>query len=250
MLFKYLIFLDVACPQVIMENLPTELERQWHDLLSDPKGPRHYCNSRMPLFSSPPDQAFNDILRLVVNNSLLELKVCQSERSVFNHLVTRQGDLLIGIVLRWPRSARIDVVVAGTQISHIELNRNEPRLLLGEDNILPLLRIEFWQTRIKSSDPTTFDFIYGSLNGDARKELATKPWSVEFHQGTKWFNTDGAYVSVTSEAQHKNIIRCVPLWKQDMARQIQRTEVFEEELIAKTWHPTRFQKWCLDRTEG
>jgi len=29
----------------------------------------------------------------------------------------------------------------------------------------------------------------------------------------------------------------------------QRTEILREELMAATWHPDRFTKWCLDTTD-
>lgn len=161
-----------------------------------------------------------------------------------NLIVNNRGrDLLVGLVS--PSSCSVSLEVGGRHICRLELHRDEPSLVLGGNNFLPILPSHM--ICLKSTKPVTLDIIYAYL-GEPNGLL--DEWSLEF--GTdSWLHVSSGHVRVDNGGPRFEAVRCLPdrPWTREMERQKDRTSVFEEELVAVTWHPSRFQAWCLDMTE-
>lgn len=242
----------------IMHKVYKELREQWRDLLDDPRGPSHFCDSRfnatIHFDLGYADSPCKGLLRLVTNKSLLELDVIR-QLNVVNHEVPRHGDCLVGVVLRGPReTASVDLEVGGDRVCTLDLHTDEPCLVLGSDNILPLICIQYHTVRLRTDEPVVLDLIYAYLDSCPRKTLAINSWSLNFDEGSSWLqiaNGMGFLEEVNTIQTRHLVLPCLSSysWKHSMARQKKRTETFEEELITRAWHPKRFQEWCMDLTD-
>lgn len=235
-----------------METVWRELENQWGELVDDPKGPRHYCDSRMTSseFLKNYQESFcKAIVRLIVNKSILEMDI-EKQEDIQVHDVYRRGDIFVGVVLRAPyESATVTLEIGPQRICTLDLCRDEPCLVL-ENNVLPMLPVQFQAVRIKSPTPVTLDLVHGFLQGDERKRLGRGQWSLPFGSKDSWLHLESGCAYVDNRGPRFTVLPRLPLhWRKELERQKARTAIYEEELVAAAWHPARFQEWCLDMTE-
>lgn len=232
--------MSLHCAQ--MQDLLEELRKQWCELIDDPKGPHHYCDSRG-------DKC--PIVRVVHNKSLIEMEVV-TVQDVSDHLVPRLGDLLVGVILRGPLSCvTVHLEIGGSIISSLELTRDEPQQILGGENFVPLLLLPYHNVIIRSPEPVTLDIVYAQVEWHVRHFMFLNPWSLQF--GERFLRVSGGMGSASEDPCSHTVIPSMsfpPPWKMAMARQQERTKVFEEELVMIAWHPSRFREWCLDLTEA
>lgn len=232
----------------MMDDVYRELEKQWSNLIHDPAGPRHYCESRMNETMPHNIRRYKHMgmVRLVTNKSRLEMEVIESPEST-NHFIPRFGDVLVGVVLHGSVSrATVHLEVGRQRVCTLNLLRDEPHMVLGGVNFIPIVALPYHQLVFSCSEPVTLDLIYGYLLVDSRTNLVLNSWSIEFSDG--WLNVASGMGHLGTEPLHKVLPR-LPVtepWKAQMARQHERTRMFEEELVKVTWHPVRFQQWCLD----
>lgn len=239
--------------RLALEELHRELTSQWRQLVDDPQGPRHYCESR--LSSIHGSYGTHSIVRLATNHSILEMDVMPH---VDAEEVGRWGDLLVGVVLRGPerpsvRTCTVDVKVNGKTVCALDLYTDKPRLVLGGQNVLPLICLPYHTVRLVSRGDETveLDLIYGNLRNKERRDLATNHWSLQV-DGRSWLHVEGGLGRVDTHGPRHPVLPPIPddePWMIGLERQKDRLRVYEEELVAATWHPSRFQEWCLDMTE-
>lgn len=232
-----------------MEKLHRELESQWRQLVDDSQGPRHYCDSRVDhsRVSTTTYQSYGpagqSIIRLACNRSILEMAVV--EHTTGEMSVNRAGDLLVGAVLRGPHTTTtIALQIGGETICELDLYKDEPRLVLHGTNVIPLLCLPYQTIHIKTRGQV--DLISGHLDNNTRVELARASWSLEL-DARSWLNIHGGCSCVTSDRRF-TLLHNLPdhSWAHGLERQKARTSVFEEELVAAAWHPSRFLAWCVD----
>jgi hypothetical protein len=238
-----------------MRDAMHTLETQWDELVHDPQGPRHYCDSRFDATKHRNlDYHVKDmrpILRLLTNNSMVEMDVVDGTLVRGQYEVPRCADILVGVILRGPEArADLDLEIMARCVCRLTLFQDEPTLVLGGDNVLPLLGMCFSSVRLRSEEAVTLDLIYAYLDSPVRNELVCDSLSLEFNGGQSWLHIDRGMAYVHPQPRYRKIelLRSYS-WRQDMERQRQRTKRYEEELVRVAWHPSRFQEWCLDMTE-
>jgi hypothetical protein len=239
-----------------MDKVYQEIQEQWHGLVDDPHGPAHFLDSRFDAIKHH-DVPYHlhcakALIRMCTNNSLVELQIDATHVDL-KHNVTRSGDVLVGLILRGPvLKASVDLKVGMRPICRLDVDKDEPCLVLGGDNVLPLVAVPYQATELHTTGPIALDLIYAYIACRERHELATHSWSIEFNNGTSWLHTTCGMALLEPHGPRYHVLpRIAPAqsWRQGLERQKERTRVWEEELIAATWHPSRFQDWCWDTTE-
>ena len=102
--------------------------------------------------------------------------------------------------------------------------------------------------------PWDWDIISGNPNitMEIIENNPDKPWNWGFYGISDNPNITMDFIEkhIDKNLDWEKIARCS--FKKDYENELQKLKNFnniEEELIQKTWHPRRFQKWCLDENE-
>lgn len=243
-----------------MQEVSQEIQRQWSELVSSGDC-RRYCDARVNparlstnKYASQSDHT-QTMMRLISNQSILEIGVRQVTLCEGDHTpVARSYDLLLGVVLRGlQRTATVLFDIECRPVSQVDLCVEEPRFALHGTNVIPLVCMPFQAVHVGlRGEPATVDLIYASLDNIQRKALARGSWS--FCLGNDvWLHVDNGFATIDecNEGPRFTAVAslCDHSWKHALERQKARTKIFEEELVAKAWHPSRFMKWCLDMTD-
>lgn len=215
-----------------------DLEIEWFKLLNEGID-QYFLQKNGELDTTTFLESGKAILRLAQYNSDFELYV----EDLDNTCLLSRHCIAIGVIS--DINTTIDVIIDSITITTLNLQKDIPQLIVMNKSILPLLALVYVQRRIIKHNPEAhIKVIYAQLNNPIRTHIARTSWRLE----DTCFYIHGGVINTKALSNYKYEIlpSIIEPWRRLLKKKIEWIKIIEEELIEKTWHPSRFFDWCLD----
>jgi hypothetical protein len=215
-----------------------DLEIEWFKLLNEGID-QYFLQKNGELDTTTFLESGKAILRLAQNKSDFELYV----EDLDNTCLLSRHCIAIGVIS--DINTTIDVIIDSITITTLNLQKDIPQLIVMNKSILPLLALVYVQRRIIKHNPEAhIKVIYAQLNNQIRTHIARTSWRLE----DTCYYIHGGVINTKALSNYKYEIlpSIIEPWRRLLKKKIEWIKIIEEELIEKTWHPSRFFDWCLD----
>lgn len=179
------------------------------------------------------------ISRLVQNKSDFELYVEDLDDTCF----LSRHCIAIGVIS--DINTTIDVIVDSITITTLNLQKDIPQLIVMNKTVLPLVALVYVERRIIKHNPKAhIKVIYAHINHQIRIHIAKKSWT--FEDACYYIHNGVINTKAMSNYKYEILPSIIEPWRRLLKKKIEWIKIIEQELIEKTWHPSRFFDWCLD----
>jgi hypothetical protein len=202
------------------------------------------------------DEGMKAFLRLYINDSMVEIFI-----EKYNTKLNKYADILIGFVNKTNTKKIIDIncnrvgsrTTTNDIINHLEIEPNMFSLIL-DNTFLPMGNIYKNDIYLNYTLPIIKLYtVYGVINTKERMKLWNISWIYKIGYNRWLINRYGIIDIVDkgnlNETIHLNLSYIIPdldLWYINYQKKRKEIEQIENELIEKTWHPSRLNNWILD----
>lgn len=228
---------------VVFDNFFNDLETEWYKLVDE--GIEYYFQHKYENNNITSDESSKAILRLANNQTPFEL----FRKDLNDNCHLSRHCIAVGVVS--DSDTIVDVVVCSQMISTLHLKKDVPELIVMNKTILPVVALVYVEQEIIKHNPNAhIKVIYAHLNNEYRTNFAITSWKIQT-EDNEWFHIYGGVLrtKASSEFEYKTLPSLIEPWKRMLGKKKQLTEIIEQELIEKTWHPSRFFDWCLSIDE-
>lgn len=224
---------------VVFNDFFTELETEWCKLYDS--GIEQYFQQKDGNNNTTSDASSKAILRLANNQTSFELFI----KNLSDNCHLSRYCIAVGVMS--DLDTTIDVMVRSHIVSTLHLKKDVPEFIVMHKTILPIISLVFVEQQIITHNPNSnIKVIYAHLNNKYRTDFAITSWKIN-KENDEWFYINGGilYTEASQEEEYKILPLLIEPWKRMVEKKQAWIEMIEEELIEKTWHPSRFYEWCL-----
>jgi hypothetical protein len=227
--------------EISFNKLFKGIETEWNSLVDDcyidyfSKKDTAYLDN-----SSPKDPCQIALMRFIKYKTDFEFYPKKLIESRF----LNRASLAIGII------SNIDITIkvfsGSLPISLLKLEKNIPNLIIDNKTILPIISLPYNIISIEYECEYQPDItiIYADVNYKLISHLSVTCWNMN---NSFYIQRGCALKNSFPEFTYHDLPNMFEeQWVRMVRRKKEWLKVIEEELVKKTWHPSRFMEWCLD----